>query len=353
MKKALVIALCLIMAVSVIFVGCGNTTDPETTTDVAADTTAEATSEKTEAGDTLKFGAGVSVAAPATTDATDDKDGTGKVDITFAAVTVDADGKIVACALDTASNSVNYTADGKAVAVEEFKTKYELGKDYNMVAYGGAVKEWFEQADAFEAVVAGKTLDEVKALVAEENKGTDEVIKAGCTIMINEFVAAIEKAYNAAAASDVTAADTLKVTAATEQTCTDATEDKDGSNKVSTTVFAAAVNAEGKVVACASDCVEVTFTFTTAGAATLDTTKAVVSKKDQGADYGMVAFGGAEKEWFEQAAAFDAACIGKTAKEIAGFVVTEGENAGKGVEDIQAAGCTIYVTGFVKAASKI
>ncbi len=347
MKKALVIALCLIMAVSVIFVGCGNTTGTETTTPDTS--SAETTTENTESAATLKFGSGVYVTAPATTDATEDKDGSGKVDITFAAVTVDADGKIVACALDTASNTVNFTADGKAVANEEFKTKYELGKDYNMVAYGGAVKEWFEQTDAFEALVAGKTLDEVKALVAEGDKGTDEVIKAGCTIMIAEFVGAIEKAYNAAAESEVTAADTLKVTAATEQTCTDATEDKDGSNKVSTTVFAAAVNADGKVVACASDCVEVAFTFTTAGASTLDTTKEVVSKKAQGKDYGMVAYGGAEKEWFEQAAAFDSACVGKTAKEIAGFVAEDG----KAVADIQSAGCTIFVTGFVKAASKI
>lgn len=335
MKKALVIALCLIMAVSVVFVGCGNTTNTEETT-APAETT-------------LKFGSAVAVGTPAVTDATADKDGSGKLDFTVAAVTVDAEGKIVACALDTVSNTVNFTADGKAVAKEEFKTKYELGNDYNMVAYGGATKEWFEQADAFEALVAGKTLDEVKALVAEENKGTDEVINAGCTIMINEFVAAIEKAYNAAADSAVTAADTLKVTASTELTTADATEDKDGSSKVSTTVFAAAVNAEGKVVACASDCVELTYTFTTAGVATLDTTKEIVSKKEKGADYGMVAYGGATKEWNEQAAAFDAACVGKTAAEIATLVAEDGH----GVADLQTAGCTIFVTGFVKAASKI
>ena len=324
MKKTLVLAMCLILVMSALFVGCGSS-------------------------ETLKFGMGVYSSTPAVADATADKEGTGKIDVTVAAVTVDANGKIVACALDTASNTVKFTNDGKAVAATEFKTKYELGKDYNMVAYGGAKKEWFEQADAFEALVAGKTLDEVKALVGEGNKGTDEVVNAGCTIMINEFVAAIEKAYNAAAESNVTAENTLKVTAATEQTCADATADKDGSNKVSTTVFAAAVDKDGKVVAASSDCVEVTFTFDTKGVATLDTSKAISSKKEAGTNYGMVAYGGAKKEWFEQAAAFDAACIGKTADEIAGFV---GED-GKGTADIQSAGCTIYVTGFVKAASKI
>ena len=78
-------------------------------------------------------------------------------------------------------------------------------------------------------------------------------------------------------------------------------------------------------------------------------TKAVVSKKEAGTNYGMVAFGNAKKEWFEQAAAFDAACVGKTGAEIAGLVAADG----KGVADLQSAGCTVYVTGFVKAAEKI
>lgn len=328
MKKFLVVALCLVVALSTVLVGCGP--------------------QKQEAPATLKFGSGVFVSTPATTDATADKDGSGKLDVTVAAVTVDANGKIVACALDTASNTVNFTKDGKAVAAAQFKTKYELGKDYNMVAYGGAKKEWFEQADAFEKVVAGKTLAEVKALVGEGNKGTDEVVNAGCTIMIGEFVGAIEKAYNAAAASNATAENTLKVSIATEQVCTDATADKDGSNKISVYSFAAAVDAAGKVVVGNSDCVEVSFTFTTKGVSTLDTTKAVQSKKEQGSNYGMVAYGGAKKEWFEQAAAFDAATVGKTTTEIAGLIGADG----KAVADVQAAGCTIYVSGFVKAASK-
>jgi ethanolamine utilization protein EutP (predicted NTPase) len=318
--------MCIVLALSAVLVGCGD-----------------------KAPATLKFGVGVYSSTPAVTDATADKEGSGKIDVTVAAVSVDADGKIVACALDTASNTVNFTADGKAIANTEFKTKYEAGKDYNMVTYGGAKKEWFEQADAFETLVAGKTLAEVKALVAAENKGNDEVIAAGCTIMIHEFVAAIEKAYNAAADSNVTAENTLKVTAATEQVCTDATADKDGSNKVSVYVFGAAVDADGKVVAAGSDCVEVAFSFSTAGASTLDTGKAIVSKKDQGDNYGMVAYGGAKNEWYAQAAAFDAACIGKTATEISALMGTDG----KGVADLQTAGCTIYVSGFVKAASKI
>lgn len=326
MKKSLVILLCFVMVISAMLVGCSGENTPAT----------------------LKFGAGVYVSAPSATDATEDKDGSGKIDVTVAAVTVDANGKIVACALDTASNTVKFTADGKAVAVDSFKTKYELGADYGMKSPYGSAKEWNEHADAFKNVVKGKTLDEVKALVVDGNKGNDEVVAAGCTIMINEFVGAIEKAYAAAVDSNVTANDTLKVTVATEQTCTDATEDKDGSNKVSTTVFASAVDANGKIVAASSDCVEVAFTFTTAGASTLDTTKAVLSKKQQGDNYGMKSPYGSAKEWYDHAAAFDAACIGKTPAEVAGLMAEDG----KGVDTLKAAGCTIYITGFVKAASK-
>ena len=325
MKKTLSLILCAVMLCSLVaMTGC--------TADAA-----------------LKFGSAVYVGTPTATDATADKDGAGSIDITMAAVTVDADGKIVACALDTASNAVSFTAEGKGVAAPEFKTKYEQGDAYNMVAYGGAAKEWYAQADAFEGVVAGKTLDEVKALVADAGKGTDEVISAGCTIAISDFVNAIEKAYNAAAESTVTAADTLKVTAYTSQTNTDATGDADGKSALETYVFAAAVDGEGKVVTSDSDCVAIDFTFTATGKSTLDTAKAVQSKREQGDAYNMVAYGGAAKEWYAQADAFDANCEGKTAAEIAGLM----GNDGKGVEAVQTAGCTIYVNGFVKAAAKI
>ncbi|MBR3995198.1 MAG: hypothetical protein IKI97_07960 [Clostridia bacterium] len=347
MKKFLTLALCALMAMSTVLVGCNNNSKNDENNNepnaVAPNNNDEGSNESEN---TVKFGAGVYTSAPSAVDATENKEGTGEIEITAAALTVDADGKIAACELDTASYTVNFTLDGKAIA-SEFKTKYELGKDYNMVAYGGAKKEWFEQADTFEAVVVGKTLDEVKALVAEGNKGTEEVTTAGCTIMINEFVSAIEKAYKAAD-TEISADTTLELNFATEQTCTDATEEKNGSNDISAYVFAAAFDADSKVVAASSDCVDVSFTFDANGVSTLDTTKPVLSKMEQGMSYGMVAYGGATKEWFEQADAFDAACIGKTKEEIAGLLGDDG----KGNSDLQTAGCTINVTGFIKAATK-
>ncbi len=331
MKRIILAALCLVMALSTLaFAGCDN-------------------SPANNADETLKLGLGVHIDVTKATDANEDKDGEGNVVITAAVVTVDKNGKIVDCKLDCADNTVKYTLDGKAVAVDSFKTKYEMGADYNMMTYGGAKKEWFEQVDAFTALVKGKTLSEVKAMVVNGDKGSSDVIAAGCTITVNEFVLAIEKAYNNASTSNATAAHTLKLGVHTQQTTQDANEDKNGKNEIETTLFAAAVDKDGKIVAATTDAVQVTFAFDSNGASKTDITKAVVSKRQAGDDYGMVAWGGAKNEWHNQADAFAAACIGKTASNVASLMGSD--NYGK--EDIKNAGCTILVNGFVKAASKL
>ena len=303
---------------------------------------------KKETTETLKLGLGIYTTATAT-DATEDKDGQGQATSTIAAVVVDNEGKVVKAFIDCADNKVGYTFEGKAVANEAFTTKYEAGADYNMVAYGGATAEWFEQADAFCALIVGKTAEEILALVAEDNKGTEEVVNAGCTIYVSEFAKAVEKAIANATEANVTAENTLKLGVYTSQTTTDANEDKAGSNKVATTAFVAAVDAEGKVVAATTDAVEVTFGFELDGTTTYDAASAILTKREQGDDYGMKAYGGSAKEWYEQADAFAAACVGKTAAEIADLMAEDY----KGVEELQTAGCTIYVSDFVGAAVKI
>lgn len=323
MKKITALLLCALLALSAfVLVGCGET--------------------KEEA---LKLGLGVYSTAEKATNADGDTNGAGQVVITAAAVLVDKDGKIVKCVLDAADNSVAYTSDGKAVANESFKTKYELGDAYGMKNpnYGSA-KEWYEHADAFCALVEGKTADEVKALVAADGKNTDAVISAGCTIAAGEFVKAVEKAVANAKDSTATKSSTLKLGVSTTQTVKDATEEKAGSSKLDTTIFAAAVDANGKIVAATNETVEVDFTFDKAGKSTFDTTKAIEGKREKGDGYGMKNPNyGSAKEWYEHADAFIAACIGKTASEVAGLAAA----------DIQAAGCTIAADNFVKSVAKI
>ena len=303
---------------------------------------------------TLKLGLGVYTYYDKATNADADVNGKGEAVTTAAAVLLDKDNKIVKCVVDSLDVTVEYTSDGKFVAKESFQTKYEKGASYGMVAYGGATKEWFEQVDAFCALIVGKTADEVKALMVNNDKGNSDVINAGCTITISDFVYAIEKAIANAVDSEATASHTLRLGIVAEHSGSNATAEKDGKSEVEAAIVAAAVDADGKVSAISSDSVQIAFAFDAAGAAKTDVSKAIATKKDKGAAYGMAQYGqdlngdGTVKEWHEQAAAFDAACIGKTATEIAGL---KAEN-GYGVEALQSAGCTVAVDAMVKAAVK-
>ncbi len=294
----------------------------------------------------LSFGLGVYSSSAKVTNAEGDVPGSVEVEQTAAAVVVDKDGKIIACDIDTVAVAPSLTKDGKYVVAEEIKTKYEKGKDYNMVAYGQAKYEWYEQADNFCKLVVGKTVDEVKALVAEGNKGTDEVISAGCTIMIDGFVFAVENAVKNATEAAVSKKDSVQVAiVASQGENLDATADTKGKNEIEVAFSAAAVGTDGKVTAMASDAATVSASFSNKGAA--EAAGQIVTKKTQGKEYGMVAYAGAKKEWFEQAAAFDGVCVGKTADDIAALEVK-----GYGNDEVQSAGCTIAVTDMVKAAVK-
>ncbi|MBQ8836211.1 MAG: hypothetical protein IJ002_01725 [Clostridia bacterium] len=336
MKKILSIALVVLMALTTL-VSCGS---------------------EAEAAN-VNFGMGVYTYYGEATSADGETNGAGEVLATVAAVLVDADGKIVACDIDCADISVEYTSAGAAVVADAFKTKAELGTDYGMAAYGadlngdGKVLEWNEQADALEGVVVGKTVDEVKALVVDGYYGTEEVQTAGCTIGISDYIKAVEKAVANAAESTAKATDTVKVGVVTSASATDATADAEGSIEVDITVAAAATDADGKITACATDVAVAEVTFTALGEATTDTAAEILTKLEKGADYGMAAYGadlngdGKVLEWNEQAAAFNTACTGLTATEVAALVVD-----GYGVEDVQTAGCTIGITDMAAAMVK-
>ncbi|MBQ8622921.1 MAG: hypothetical protein IJ424_00860 [Oscillospiraceae bacterium] len=336
MKKLLSIVLAVVMT-AVLFAGCG-------------------------AAKTVKFGVGVYSYYEAGTNATEEAEGTGEVVSTAAAVMLDADGKIVKCVIDTVDYTAHWTLAGEDITYEndeDIKTKYELGTNYGMAAYGndvngdGKVLEWNEQIDAFCSVVEGKTIDEVKALVVDGYQGNEEVMNAGCTIGIADYVKALEKAVANVQDSGATANDTLKLAFVSTDEGKGATEEADGSVELEVTIVGAAVNADGKVSAMVTDAVQAAFGFNTVGAATYDAAAEIKTKLEKGDSYNMAAYGtdlngdGKVLEWYDQAAAFNAECLGKTASEISALVVD-----GYGVESLQTAGCTIGISDMVKAAVK-
>ncbi len=338
MKKVISIALVAILALSVFaMVGCGK-------------------------NEPLKLGMGVVSSLGQTTDADGDVNGAGEFVTTAVAVLLDKDNKIVAIDLDSAQIKAGWTSEGKVVATEDFKTKYELGTDYGMSAYGtkhdgseGAVKEWFEQADAFMATATGKTLDEVKAMMGEDTYATGDLAAAGCTISVAEFVAALEKAVANATESTATAENKLNLAIVSSAVNKDATEEAEGSVEISSTIVAAVVDADAKVVVSKTDSVSGKVAFDTKGASTTDTTAEIKTKLELGTDYGMSAYGtkhdgseGKVLEWNEQAAAFDATLAGKTASEFAALAGADTYAIG----DLAAAGCTISVGDMIAAAEK-
>lgn len=349
MKKFLSILLAILMVISLFaLASCGNN-DGETK-ETSNDTQKNDGADKVE---TLKMGLGVYSVYGDAKNADGETSGSARAITTAAAVLLDKDGKIVKCVFDTVDASVGFTSVGAVSISTEYITKGELGTDYGMVAFGGAKLEWFEQVDALEKTFEGKTLDEVKAMIVDGYKGNDEVITAGCTIGIAEFVNAIEKAFANAVETNATKDDVLSLSFVTKQEKpADATEEKDGSCEVVANICAVVANG-GKVVAAKSDSVVAKFTFNTAGEFTADTTAELKTKRELGTAYGMSAYGadlngdGVVKEWFEQADALDAALIGKTADEISALVVD-----GYGVADLQTAGCTIGISDMVASAVK-
>ena len=346
MKKVICLVLSALMMLTLVsLVGCGGNTATDETT--------------TEAASTLKFGLGVNASYSAATDADGETDGKGEVVVDIAAVSVDADGKIVSCVIDTADSTVNYTSSGTLVEPGTFATKGEQGENYGMAAYGtdldkdGTVLEWNAQVDAFCKLVAGKTIEEVSALVVD-GYGSDEVVAADCTIAIAGFVKALEKAVANATESQVTADSVLKLGVVTTAEGKDASEEAEGEYEVDTAIVAVALDADGKVIVAETDTLAAVFGFDTKGASTVDTTVELKTKREKGADYGMTAYGtdlngdGKVLEWFEQADVFDAACVGLTADGIAALAL----ETGYGVDGVQTAGCTINIASILAAAVK-
>ncbi len=118
-------------------------------------------------------------------------------DSSYAAVTVDADGKITSCLID-ASQAKCSIEDGK-FTVEEgtFKSKKELKEEYNMKGASPIGKEWYEQAKAFEDWAKGKTADQITAGIGEDGYPSDADLKAGCTIHASAIAKNVANAVNA------------------------------------------------------------------------------------------------------------------------------------------------------------
>ena len=293
-----------------------------------------------------KLGMGVSLSTDSS------KDNQAQVDATVATVVTDKDGKIVLCRLDVAQSKMDVTG-GAVEADKTFKTKMELGDDYGMVAYGNAIAEWYDQAKAFESYVVGKTAAEVEGIETVvndtgHNVATDEALLAGCTMDITAFKAAVVKACSDEKGASFKAGKdfTLGVAAITEAADSTPVGEKDAQVKMYTNYGAAVVDKDGKILAALTDATQPVITADKDGKITGADFKG--TKRELGADYGMVAYGNAIAEWDAQAKAFADYTVGKTASEVAGLeTVVNDSGHNVTTDETLLASCTMDISGMM------
>ena len=325
-------------------------------------------------GENYKLGMGVVVSTDSSRSATSDRSGVAQVDATVAAVVLDEDGKIVSCRLDAAQNSVTLSTDGTITVPETFKTKVELGDNYKMALYGldwngdGVVKEWYEQAKAFEEYVVGKTAAEVEAMATQTNNYgyivsvDDALLCAGCTIQITDFKAAVVKACRDDQAMEFYSSSDFTLGLGInsyDNGSTNSSPDENGVVAICSD-FAASVVIDNKIVASVNDGIQPRITVYNMGE--IQSTTFVGSKRELKESYGISKYGasldwnndGVVKEWYLQSEAFSKYVAGKTAAEVEAMA-TQTISSGYIIsadDDLLSAGCTIQITSLKEVVAK-
>lgn len=147
-----------------------------------------------------QLGIGVKSTIERSKNATSEEDGVAQAYAKFALVTLD-EGVISSCIIDSSQGEVKFNQEGEITSdlSAEIKTKKEAGESYGMKSVSEIGKEWYEQAEALEAYVIGKTLEEVSGIsLNEEGVPTDSELTSSVTISISPYISVIEEAYNRA-----------------------------------------------------------------------------------------------------------------------------------------------------------
>ena len=372
MKKFFALTMACAMLTGVLS-GCGSTavvhvSDADllaadtgsTTEETTTETTMEPTETTTEEGETaevtgahpVKTGLAVQGSLSSSKPAADGEDGLAQADINIAAVTVNGDGVIESCVIDAVQIKMNFDAAGSITTdlTAPVLSKVERGDEYGMATASAIGKEWYQQAQALADYVEGKTLEEVLGIAVDEStKPTDADLASSVTISIGSYLDMIGMAYNNAVHLGAQSGDELSIAQETSiGDSTSATADALGA--MSGTVNVSAVTTNGGVItSCVIDAIQPKVEFDTTGAITTDLTGSVSSKNTLGADYGMGKASAIGKEWNEQAAAFAAYTVGKTADAVTGIAVSE---TGGAADADLAASCSISIGGFQSVVAK-
>ena len=255
-----------------------------------------------------------------------DADGEAKYDVSVVAVTVDDNGVIQSCIIDSIGTSVLFDVSGQIVSdlTAPIQTKNELGENYGMKAYAGSQYEWNEQAAALAAYAVGKTVEELRSgAVDETGHAVDADLATTATIYLGGYVDAIENAVFNAQHLGAELGDELKL-AVIPGVGSSKSADAENEGLAQLDVDAVALTLRDGVITSAQiDSLQGKVNFDATGVITGGTDGVFATKNLLGEQYGMVAWGGAIAEWNVQAASFCTYITGKTPDEVASIAVDE------------------------------
>ena len=356
MKNKL-ISLLIISLLVLSLAGCGtkdNANDQkgtQNTTESATQAPGDTAGEAPVSGDEVKTGLAVISTASNSKDA-GEEDGLAQADSYIVAVTVDKDGKIVKCIIDSAQTKINFSKTGEVLTSTDatFKTKNELKDEYGMKKASSIGKEWYEQAAALSEYVVGKTVEEVKGIaVNEKGAPSDAELASSVTISIGNYVDAIEKAVSNAQNLGAKAEDKLGLGVTTNIKNSKNAGEEDGLAQAYSNYAVATFDASGKITSCIIDGSQVNVNFSKDGKITSDIKAAQPTKQELGDNYGMKKASSIGKEWYEQADALAQYVVGKTVEEVKGISVNE---KGAPADSELATSVTVSIGGYVEVIGK-
>jgi hypothetical protein len=307
--------------------------------------------DNTPAAGAVKTGLAVVTSTARSADA-GDANGFELADSEVVAVTVDGNGTIVNCAIDSAQTTIEFSKEGKIVTPIDsvFASRQELGAAYGMAKASGIGKEWNEQATALSNYVIGKTVDEVKGIaVTAAGAPADTDLASSVTIAVGPYIAAIEKAVANAKEIGSSADDKLGVGVVTNIGMSKDAADTDGLAQAYSYYTATTFKADGTITGCIIDASQTDVTFSKEGKITSDINAAYQTKNEMGAAYGMKAASTIGKEWNEQADAFAKYVVGKTVDEVKGIAINE---TGAPTGDDLKSSVTVHITDFMTIIEK-
>ena len=149
-----------------------------------------------------KYGTAALTSVGTANDASADKDGAIQSNTTICFLVLNDDGTIKYVKFDVVQAKVTFDAAGKCVTAvgDEILSKVAKQDGYGMRGASAIGKEWFEQAEAWEAYCIGKTVEEVAATpfysLNESHTTCPDVeeLKTTCTMTVGEFIEALEAA---------------------------------------------------------------------------------------------------------------------------------------------------------------